>query len=395
MSEEKPTAKRKSRSTGQVIERGENKFLIRIFTGRDTTGKRHYINETFHGKKTAAKARLRDLLAKVKSGEPIKLGNETLNAFLDVWLQAHPDLKASTLRVYKRILSYYVRPELGGLMMSQIVAEDIQAHYALLAERGLAASTINLVHVLIKSAFTLATERRKLAFNPMVGVKSPAGKRLAQESFAKREARTMATDLIPEFLKAAAETRFNTIFTLAFHTGCRPGELLALNWDDWDQKGGRLYIRKNITFFEGGKWELGEPKTAYGRRVLRLDETMMEMIGAHRKTQLEEMMRAGKMWNKHGFIFCDEFGSPYSQDRIRYYFKQVVKAAGLPGNFSPYSARHSAATMMAEQGVHPKAAASRLGHSDATITLNVYTRATEGMDGDASEMISKAIRGKK
>lgn len=101
------------------------------------------------------------------------------------------------------------------------------------------------------------------------------------------------------------------------------------------------------------------------------------------------------MWNDHGFIFCDEFGDPYSQDRIRYFFKQVVKAAGLPGNFSPYSARHSVATMMAEQGVHPKAAASRLGHADAKITLDIYTRATEGMDTEASELLSKAIRGKK
>jgi integrase len=218
---------------------------------------------------------------------------------------------------------------------------------------------------------------------------------MAQESFSKREARTMATDLIPAFLTAAAETRFGTIFTLAFHTGCRPGELLALTWKDVDSENKRIHIRQTITFIEGGKWYTDEPKTAYGRRTLRLEPETMEMMTSHRKKQLEERMRAGKMWNDHGFIFCDEFGNPYSQDRIRYYFKQVVKAAGLPGNFSPYSARHSAATMMAEQGVHPKAAASRLGHSDATITLNIYTRTTEGMDGDASEMISKAIKGKK
>lgn len=394
MTEEKPP-KKKSRSTGQVVERGPDKFLIRIYTGRDTTGKRHYINETFHGKKTAAKGRLRELLSKVKSGEPIKLGNDTLDTFLDAWLQSHPDLKASTLRTYKRILGYYVRPQLGGLMLSQIVAEDLQAHYARLNEQGLAASTVNLVHVLLKSVFTLATERRKLAYNPMIGVKSPAGKRLTQEAFAKREARTIATDMVPAFLTAAAETRFDTIFTLAFHTGCRPGELLAITWKDFDADGKRLFIRRNITFIEGGKWYLDEPKTAYGRRTLKLEAAMIEMVLTHRKAQLEERLRAGKMWNDHDFIFCDEFGKPYSQDRIRYFFKQVVKAAGLPGNFSPYSARHSVATMMAEQNVHPKAAAARLGHADAKTTLNIYTRATEGMDSETSELLSKAIRGGK
>lgn len=396
----KPLASRKtkaerSRSTGQVIERGENKFLIRIYTGRDTTGKRHYINETFHGKKTAAKGRLRELLAKVKSGEPIKLGNDTLDTFLDAWLQAHPDLKASTLRTYKRTLNYYVRPDLGGLMMSNIVAEDIQAQYVRLAEKGLAAGTIKLVHVLLNSAFTLAIKRRKLSFNPMVGVNSPDGKRLAQESLAKREAKTMATSLIPAFLKAAAETRFGVIFNLAFHTGCRPGELLAIKWKELDVEGQRLHIRQNITFTEGGKWYLDEPKTAGGRRTLKLDGEMVEMLSAHRKAQLEERLKAGKMWSDHGFIFCDEFGNPYSQARINYFFKRVAKAAGLPTNFSPYSARHSVATMMAEQGVHPKAAAARLGHADAKITLDIYTRATEGMDNEASALLSKALRGQK
>jgi integrase len=205
----------------------------------------------------------------------------------------------------------------------------------------------------------------------------------------------MASDLVPTFLAAGAETRFGTLFTLAFHTGCRPGELLALNWDDWDFMGGRLQIRQSITFIAGGKWYLDEPKTAYGRRALRLDASMMEMMATHRKAQLEERMKAGKMWEDHGFIFCDEFGNPCSQDRIRYFFKQVVITAGLPNNFSPYSAQHTAATMMAEAGVHPEAAASRLGHKDAKITLDIYTRATEGMDSEASELLAKALKGQK
>ncbi|MGH9841988.1 MAG: tyrosine-type recombinase/integrase [Blastocatellia bacterium] len=395
---ETPASKSKKssrRAEGQVIGRGPDKFLLRIFIGKDSTGKMHYFNETFRGKKKAAGERLRELIEKKHTNQPLRIGNDTLNTFLDNWLKSQPDLKPSTLRLYGRILGYYVRPELGGMMLARIVAEDLQAHYARLADRGLAASTITLVHVLLKSAFTLAVERRKLAHNPMAGVKAPGGKRLAQEQFARREARTMTAEQAAQFLAAANESRFGVLFELAFQTGARPGELLALRWSDLDAEGRQLHIRQGITFIEGGRWYLDEPKTAHGRRTLRLSIGSVESLGGHRRRQLEERMKVGRMWNDHGFIFADELGEPYSQNRIRYYFKQLLKAADLPENFSPYSVRHTVATTMADEGVHPKAAAARLGHANTRTTLDIYTRSTAGMDDTASDALSRAISGRK
>src|SRR5205085_7701607 len=167
--------------------------------GRDSTGKRHYFNETFHGKKRAAQDRLRVLLTKQATGEPLRLGNETLAVFIKEWLKSHPDLKKSSLDHYERTLDYYVVPRLGKLMLSKIEANDIQKLYAGLLEDGLDPSTAHYVHGRLKSVFKLALLHRNIPFNPMEGVKSPGGKKLRQEKRAARAGRTLSATQVEQF----------------------------------------------------------------------------------------------------------------------------------------------------------------------------------------------------
>jgi integrase len=395
MEEKIEKKKKRARSVGQIIERGENKFLIRVYLGRDTGGKRHYHDETFHGKKTDAKKRLRDLIAKHERGEPLRLGNDTLNAFLDEWLKSNPKLKETTRAHYRRTLDYYVRPELGKKMLKKIESREIDELYAKLAADGLARSTVYYVHTLLKMVFKLAQKRRKITFNPMDGVSSPGGKDFEKDKLARREKQIMKPDQIGRFLTAAGETRFGMIFTLAFHTGCRPGELLGLRWSDLDAPARRLHIRQTINWRKGGEWYLDEPKTSYSRRVLPLTDGLLELLDAHRRRQLEERMKVGKLWGGHDLIFVDEVGEPYSQGRLRYFCKQILKAAELPENFNPYSARHSSATLLIGSGIDAKTVSKRLGHSDVRITLGTYTHPTDEMQTAASEEIERLIGGKK
>ncbi len=302
--------KKKTRNNGQLIELGPDKYRLRIFEGRDTTGERHYYSEPFFGKKKAAQERLRTLLAKNKQGEPLRLSNATLDAFLDEWLKTRLDLKESSREHYERILGYYVRPKLGGLLLTKIEANDVQALYASLAEGGLSAGTLDFVHTLLKSAFKLAVRRRKLTFNPMDGVDKPGGKKAAQAKQERLAERIMTPEQVDSFLNAADESRFGAIFTLAFHTGCRPGELLGLKWEDLDNAARTLTIRRAIHWRKGGEWYLDVPKTAHGRRVLRLHESQVDLLSVQRKRQLEERMKAGRAWNEHGFIFANEIGEP-------------------------------------------------------------------------------------
>jgi integrase len=386
---------KKRNSAGQIVKRGKDRYLLRVYLGRDSTGKRHHHNETFHGGPKDAAKRLRELLAKHERGEPLKLSNDTLNAFIDEWPKCHPDLKESTISHYKVTIDPYVRPKLGNRLLTKIEANDIQSLYGGLREDGLSNDTLVYIHALLKTIFKLATVRCRIVFNPMDGVKSPAGKRFDQEKQEKREQRTMTPGQVEKFLTAANRTRFGLIYTLAFYTGCRPGELLGLRWDNLDTQARVLKIRQTLIWRKGRKWYWDTPKTATGRRNLRLTDELLELLERHRKRQLEERMRAGRAWSDHGFIFCNEVGEPYSQSQLRYFFKRTLQAAELPAHFNPYSARHTSGTLLMALGVNPKTVSERLGHSDVSITLRAYTHPTGEMHEAASERAEALIKGQK
>jgi len=400
MSDHSPSKKRKSRSTGQIIERGPDKYLLRVFLGRDSAGKRHYHDEIFYGKKKQAQDRLRALLTKHKAGESLKINNDTMSVFLDEWLDSEMDLKDSTAAHYRTMVDLYVRPGLGKKMLAKIEAGDIQTLYKSLKTSGLSRGTIAHVHTLVKKVFKLAARRRRIPFNPMDGVDSPGGKRLKEEMSEKRAERVMTPEQVAMFFAAANQTRFGALFTIAFHTGCRPGELLGLRWSDVNIKAMTLKIQKTLKWQKGKKlgepvWYLDTPKTERGRRTLPLTEGLVELLGAHRKQQLEERMKAGRAWNDHDLIFTDEIGNPYSQVRLWYICKKILKVAGLPGHFFPYSARHTSATLLMANGVNPKTVSNRLGHSDVSVTLQTYTHPTDEMQVRASEEIERVLMGGK
>ncbi len=62
----------------------------------------------------------------------------------------------------------------------------------------------------------------------------------------------------------------------------------------------------------------------------------------------------------------------YAESVRRYILKPALAAAGLPSDFRTHDLRHTCASLLVSLGAHPRAIMERLGHSDITITLNVY-----------------------
>jgi integrase len=211
--------------------------------------------------------------------------------------------------------------------------------------------------------------------------------------------RQMTPEQASAFLAAADSTPHGALFALAFHTGCRPGELLGLRWQDFDPEQARIQIRMGMHWRKAddprGGWYLDDLKTESSRRDLRLDPETVENLKAHRKRQLADRMKAGNAWRDNDFIFCDEIGEPYTRSMLQRRCKKILEAAGLPLTFSPYSARHSSATWMIDRGIDAKTVAGRLGHGDVVTTMRHYVHSTEGRDARAVEVLTQAVKGKK
>jgi integrase len=362
------------------------KYKLRVFLCYDAAGKRHDHCETFHGNAGQAEDRIREIIRRAKSGEAIKAGSDTFGAFLDEWLAAKKlSVEESTMGSYRRLVENHLRPAFGKKMLTTVTADDVQRFY-----NGLKVKRVTLqnIHVVLGMVFKLAVKRKKLAGSPMAGVELPK----RQDD---GESQAMTPEQVSAFLAAASDSRFAALFSLAFHLGFRPGELLALKWQDFDADAKTLRVSRNIVFRRHGDWYLKAPKTARSKRELPLTDNLIDALRSERRAQLETRMKAGKAWKDHGFIFTDTFGEPYPPNDLWRECRRILDACGFEGKFSPKTGRHTMASLLLAKGVNVKAVSERLGHTKITTTLAAYAHVLPGAQTEISAEIERLLSGQK
>ena len=150
------------RKRGQVITKGKNNHLVRVFLGTNADGRRRYHNKVIRGTKKEALQYQTSVLSDLDRGTFIEPSKETLNEYLDRWLNtsAAPRLRERTLRDYRSLLARYVRPVLGHKMLPAVMPLDIQDLYTSMLESGLSPRTIRYTHAVLSSALKQATASR-------------------------------------------------------------------------------------------------------------------------------------------------------------------------------------------------------------------------------------------
>ena len=208
-----------ARKVGQIIARGDRRWLIRVYLGRDReTNKRNYHNRTIHGSMREAQAYLTRKLRERDLGRDLEGAKITLNEYLNRWLETavKPRVREKTCQDYEGMLRRYIRPCLGERVLVAMRPLDIQATYHQMIERGLSARTVHYTHVVLKSAMRQALQWRLLLENPADGVKTPQQHRDEMRSLTVEQAQT--------FLKAALATPHGPVFAVALTTGMRPSD---------------------------------------------------------------------------------------------------------------------------------------------------------------------------
>jgi integrase len=387
MTDEKPDKKPKSKPAGQIVKRGEKKYLIRIFLGRDdSTGKRTWFNKTFHGTQTDAQKWLTMALRRRDMGEPIEDTERSVSTWLDEWLKMKAKtVRPRTLEIYTDNIARHVKPALGDRKLSAVVAGDIQKFYADLGDKKMSAKTIALIHAMLTNCFRQALRLELIRKSPMPAVSPPRVE--------KKEMQAMTTEQAQAFLKAADEGSQGCWLAFLLATGCRPGESQALKWADVNWQTGAVTIQRNLVRLAKSGWQFGEPKTASGRRTIPLSPGMMKRLGDHKRAQGEARLKAGPKWKALDLVFCNATGEPHAVDRLSKLWKATLKVAGLPATFRSYDARHTTATLLLQDKTSPKVVSERLGHANVQITLDVYGHVLPGMQEEATERLEKLIFG--
>jgi integrase len=371
---------------GQIIQRGVDRWLVRVALGRDASGKRIHHNRTVRGTRKDARRYLNKILREIDTGTFVELSDRPLADFIAEWLAnvVRPRVRARTLADYTSLAKRHIAPALGQQKLGRLSPLEIQRLYTDLQERGLSARTVRYVHSVLHGSLEQAVKWNLLAKNPAKLVSLPRNEH--------REMRSLSVPEATRFLAAANSTRWQALWLLLLTTALRPGEALGLKWADLD--GERMRIQRSLVRTSGCDWQLAEPKTSRSRRVVTIPATALSALLSHRARQAEERLLCGPDWCNLDLVFCTRSGNPLDyRTVVRRHFSPLLVEAKL-GALRPYDLRHSCATLLLAAGENIKVVSERLGHASATLTLDTYSHVLPDMQQRAAQRMEDLLFGK-
>lgn len=202
--------------------------------------------------------------------------------------------------------------------------------------------------------------------------------------------RVLSTEQSRIFLEAALKTHYGPVFAVAITTGMRPSEYLALKWStdvDWGR--GTMSVVRTLER-TAGHWRFAETKRARSRRVIKLQEWVLEVLKQQRARSSERRRRTVTVPEAADLIFTTPAGRPIHSDKLAQRFKAILRQAGLP-NLRLYDARHTAATLALAAGVPPKVLSEQMGHTSAAFTLDTYAHVMPHMQAAAATRVEALL----
>ncbi len=289
-----------------------------------------------------------------------------------------------TIESYEWIAVKYLRPRLGDRRLASLRTMDLDAVYAELHASGLSARTVRICHTVVRQSLEQARRWGLIARSPAVDATPP---------------RTIRTEVTPptveevvRLLDAAyeADPAFGVFLWVKSATGCRRGEMCALRWSDVDLDRPELSIRRAITQV-GRELIEKDTKTHQSRRVA-LDEATVGLLRQHRLHQREEALALGVRLADDALLFATPDGGAWRPDVCTNRFGRLRASLELD-RVRLHDLRHFVASILIDGGIPISTVSTRIGHSQMSTTLNLYTHAIPATDQAAAAYLGTLLAG--
>ena len=370
---------------GLVRKRSDGRWEGRIVVGHKENGKPIF-RSVFAPTQRELMDKLHSQIQLYRDVELTEGYNLTLGQWLDRWLTEYKayTVRESTLRGYRTISEQYIKPWLGDKKLSTISTADVQKMYNWLKHNGrviehyekgdtLADSMIRSIHMMLHQAMDEAVRQRLIVKNPTNGTVIP------KNNYPPKKILTEAQ--LEKFLSVArADKAWSDFFYTELTTGLRRGEICGLRWQDFDEKTGKLYIRRSVSTRAGGGVKVGETKTVKGMRTIQLPPSTIEILKERKKRSYSDWI----------FPNLSVPELPLSPQTAYSRLKTLLRYAELP-MIRFHDLRHTFATHALTAGVDAKTLSGILGHTNASFTLDTYTHVTTDMQKKASGIVDDFI----
>ncbi|MCW5887594.1 MAG: site-specific integrase [Anaerolineales bacterium] len=308
---------------------------------------------------------LRETHQRILAGFTYSSSKLSYSEFLEGWLvTVQARLRRGTFKQYSQVVNHYVLPELGNVKLGDLQPIRIQRLYDKLIASGKGSRTVQMVHAVIHRSLNQAVKLGIISLNPDDATSPPKPQ--------EKEMSVLDQEQVQRLLIEAKRKSFRefVFYFFVLATGVRQGELLGLKWEDFDAGKKTVRITRQAKPLPGGGFEFVVPKTKNGFRTIKLGDETVDLLNKHFVLQLDERSAARK-WEEYGLIFPSVVGTPLNPPNVVREFRSLLKRAGLP-KIRFHDLRHTAASLMLNNGVDVLVVSRRLGHSKASITLDVY-----------------------
>ena len=378
-------AKRRASGEGNIRKRKDGRWEGRYIAGHDAEGKP--IRKNVLGKSQAeVKEKLKTALAEVGAVDAARVDEYTVGSWVTNWYELYtkPNIREKTQAFYEGYIEKRIIPALGDIPLKKLTARDIQKlyndtkdHGRLRKEQkeknpGLSANYVRGLHTMLHGCLERAVKERLIPRNPCDDCIPPKAQ--------KQEMKILPQEDIGAYLKEADRRGVLAMFFLELCTGLRKGELTALLWSDLDVEKRTLRVDKQAVAVRGGGVTVTRPKTETSIRTLSVSKEVIRLLE-------EEHARHPE----NPYMFPSPVtGGMYYPDTVNSLHEKILKGAGLP-HVRLHDMRHTAATLMLQNGVDVRTLSAMLGHADAGFTLRTYTHTTNRQQAEAADMMGSLI----
>lgn len=394
----------------QVRTRKRGKTFSYIFeAGKTADGKRKVVEKGgFATKSEAYKAGVAAYNDYLHGNIGITSEKITLKDFMTAWLdnEVALNVKSTTMQTYRSVIKARILPHLGDVKVQDLTPAMLDAWIRKLVELGFSHSSIRVTYSVIRDALNYAVQPSQLiSSNPVLYVKIPKN---APKNIVKR------TIITPEQFNSLLEkypfgTPYYVPIALLFCTGIRISELVGLTWDDigFDRK--IISIRKQIVYISKLGYVFATPKSNSGTRNISVGDSLLTVLKEWHARQKVNEARYGDayvyvyrsndntvLWQSKGAGILDFPRTELvcTQDDGRAINKRSLMRLLKDNGLNAHSFRHTHATILAENGAHPKGLASRLGHSKINVAQDLYVHDTQKMQEGFAVIFDKSLQTK-
>lgn len=374
--------------TGSITKRGKDTYRLQVSMGTDLEGKARRFTKTVHAPtRKAAEKELAKFYLECEDKRELKNSNCTLSSFLDIWWEEYVALytKRSTWRGYSTAVEVHIRPKLGEKKLDKLTALQIQKWVNELSENGLSPKTIRNYVSVLNNVLNHAVKWDYLVQNPCRKVTLPKRK--------KTEANYYSMDEVTKLLKALSELsdevlEYKVAIYLGLFAGLRKGEILGINEEDIFVDTNEVQIvRSRMIAPKVGPYE-DTPKTEMSYRIVSVPQELIQMIQKLLKLQNKRKQLLGDKWRGSKALLKGLEGGPLYPQNLQRWFSKFLKANGLR-HIGLHGLRHTHTAMLASITDDFTQISRRLGHSELSTTMNIYTHLFENQDRKLSADLSK------